>query len=205
MVWILGGDAEGRQKRIKQSDCSRCEEQLKGISLVSSGGTGHCPHRLYFLSVPFVFTPSKVTLFFLGPLPVFNFVSTFSSGNSPHPARCPKPPGKICGTKSYCSWTSKTMNSITTCFHISSTSENSTDESAVIYTSSELHSCRRPPGLLYHCSYKQTIKQSVSIWLSYYVDGWRVIRVHSMGAMEVSSGETSEHLSGLSLISRKCS
>lgn len=70
-VWISGFDAEGRVR--KESDCSRCEGGcVKGyftfppwFSLVSCGGTGHCPrHSSCALSV-------QRCLFRLGPAPTF--------------------------------------------------------------------------------------------------------------------------------------
>lgn len=131
--------------------------------------------------------------FFLGPLPASKFVFTFQVELPSSSKTVQKPPWPNVWNKaksvgqSY-NQKAKTVSSITTCFHISSTSERSSDN----HLCSDLH-FRAFQGCiptavfqicLYHCSYKQIVKQSASVWLDqrrYNVDGWRLSRVHSVG------------------------
>lgn len=114
VVWILDGDAEGRDR--KESDCSRCDVQLTCILNSLQGFSGFFwRHRSQVspLCLFCAFSILKVP-FFLGPVPALNVCLHFSSGNSPHPAHCPKPSGQICNNShTVC----KTVNSITTFPH----------------------------------------------------------------------------------------
>lgn len=89
VVLISGGDANERKGETERSDFSRCDGRLKRYFKIP-------PRFLWFLLEARV----KVHLFsiqrcfsFLGPVPVIKVCFHFSSGNSPHPAHCPKPSG----------------------------------------------------------------------------------------------------------------
>lgn len=116
VVWILGGDAEWRDRKNKGERLFQMWRTVKGYFKFP-------PRFLWFLlevevtaltacpsSVSLLWSLHPKVLFFLGPVPALKVCFHISSGNSPHPAHCPKPSGQICGTKSCSSWKSKTVH-----------------------------------------------------------------------------------------------
>lgn len=122
---------------------SRCEGQLKGICLWFLVEVAALAARPPSPSLLCSLHP-KVPLF-LGPVPASKVCFHFFKWELPsvqHAVQSPQAKSvkqsQICGTKLYCSWKSKTVNSITTRFHIRSNKRiHSADKSAVIYISSE--------------------------------------------------------------------
>lgn len=122
------GGAGRRQTGEKRMLWSRCDmKEVRGSFFISPMLSLVSPVRAQVTTCPsspsFPPVRSKGDSTFLGPFQAQSLFSV-SSGNSPHPASCPKPtPDLICGAWSDCCFNS------TAYFHINSIRQHSSDKS----------------------------------------------------------------------------